>query len=272
MKLPLSMLLLSGGLLGSVWAAENDTFKDSKEKISYSFGYNVGSAWKRQDLDLVELDLETVVKGIKDALSGKEGVLKEQDLRENMNTLRTEIKNKQEARRAVLAEKNKKVSDAFLAENKAKPGITTLPSGLQYKVLTEGKGMVAKLDDTVTVNYRGTLIDGTEFDSSYARNQTATFSVTGVIKGWQEALQRMKPGAKWQLFVPPDLGYGDRGYGPKIEPNATLVFEIELLSIKPPEPPANQPVTSDIIKVPSAEELKKGAQIEIIKPDQVPKQ
>jgi FKBP-type peptidyl-prolyl cis-trans isomerase len=271
MKLTLPIFLLSGALLVRVEAAEVP--KDPKEKMSYGFGVNVGNAWKAQELDLMEMNLETVMKGIKDSMSGSTA-LSAQEIRDMMNSFRTELTTKREAKRKVLAEKNKLASDAFLAENKTKPGIQTLPSGLQYKVLSEGNGAFAKLDDMVTVNYRGTFTDGTEFDSSFSRGQPATFGLTGVIKGWQEALQRMKPGSKWQIFVPPDLGYGEQGMGGKIQPNVALIFEIELLTAKSPEPPPlpNQPVTSDIIKVPSAEELKKGAQIEIIKPDQIKKQ
>jgi FKBP-type peptidyl-prolyl cis-trans isomerase FkpA len=143
---------------------------------------------------------------------------------------------------------------------------------LQYKVITEGQGESPKAEDTVTVNYRGTLIDGTEFDSSYARNQPANFQANHVIKGWTEALQLMKPGSKWQLFIPADLAYGDMSR-PKIPAGSTLIFEVELLSFKKPEAPApSQPLTSDIIKVPSAEELKKGAKIETIKPEDIEKE
>jgi FKBP-type peptidyl-prolyl cis-trans isomerase FklB len=192
--------------------------------------------------------------------------------------LQNELRTRREEKRKILGEKNKKEGTEFLAANKSKPGVQLLPDGLQYKVLTEGKGPKPTTNDTVTVNYRGTLLDGTEFDSSYKRGQPASFRVTGVIKGWTEALQLMPVGSKWQLFIPSDLAYGERGSGMNIGPNATLTFEIELLSIKEPEKPVaattapQQPVTSDIIKVPSAEELKKGAKIEIIKPDQIEKE
>jgi FKBP-type peptidyl-prolyl cis-trans isomerase len=171
-----------------------------------------------------------------------------------------------------LAAKNKTEGDAFLGANKNQLGVQTLPDGLQYLVITNGTGEIPTAGDTVTVNYRGTLIDGTEFDSSYKRGQPATFPVGGVIRGWTEALQKMNAGSKWKLFVPSDLAYGPQGR-PGIAPNAVLFFEVELLSVQHPNPPsaANSPLTSDIIKVPSAEEMKKGAQIETIKAEDVPK-
>jgi FKBP-type peptidyl-prolyl cis-trans isomerase FklB len=136
------------------------------------------------------------------------------------------------AKQAEVAKKNKAEGEAFLAENKKKEGVKTTPSGLQYKVIKPGKGKKPKSSDTVTVNYRGTLIDGTEFDSSYKRGQPATFQVSGVIPGWTEALQLMEEGAKWQLFIPSNLAYGERGAGGVIGPNATLIFEVELISIQ----------------------------------------
>src|SRR5581483_5600494 len=174
-----------------------------------------------------------------------------------------------------LAEKNKKEGDAFLAANKSKPGVKSFDSGLQYQVLTEGTGETPKPGDTVAANYRGTLIDGTEFDSSKP-GQPTSFPVTGVIPGWTEALEHMKTGSKWKLFIPSNLAYGERGQRPKIAPNAALIFEVELVSVTPGQAPAatvkpatgvqpvasaTPPLTSDIIKVPSAEELKKGAKI-----------
>jgi FKBP-type peptidyl-prolyl cis-trans isomerase FklB len=173
------------------------------------------------------------------------------------------------------AAKVKAAGEKFLADNKTKPGIVALTNGLQYKIITAGKGSSPKAEDSVTVNYRGTLIDGTEFDSSYKRGQPATFRVGGVIPGWTQALQLMKPGAKWELFIPSELAYGENPPpNSGIGPNSTLVFEIELLSIAtpPPTPPTPQPITSDIIRVPSAEEMKKGAKPEVIKADQIPQE
>ena len=156
----------------------------------------------------------------------------EQEMKETLAGLQKELMEKQAERAKLLAEKNKKEGEAFLAANKTKEGVKTLPDGLQYKVIKEGTGKTPKADDTVVTNYRGTLIDGTEFDSSYKRGQPATFPVKGVIPGWTEALQLMKEGSKWELFIPSNLAYGERGAGNAIGPNATLVFEIELISVK----------------------------------------
>ena len=263
------MTILAVGLLaGLVRAEDKAAFKDPKEKASYSIGANWGNSLKRQE---VEVDLEATIKGLRDGLAGK-SVLTDQELREALSALNQEIRAKMEEKRKHLGETNKQEGEKFLAENKTKPGVITLPSGLQYKVLVEGSGESPKSNDVVTANYRGTLIDGTEFDSSSKSGQPLVRPANMLIKGWTEALQLMKPGAKWQLFIPPDLAYGERGSGAQIGPNATLIFEMELVSFKPPSPPASvapQPVTSDIIKVPSKEELEKGAKIQILKPEDV---
>jgi FKBP-type peptidyl-prolyl cis-trans isomerase FklB len=254
-------------------------FKNDKEKISYALGMNVGSSLKgnlkSQD---VEFDMDTLVKAFEEAMKGSATQITDAQDKEILNDFRKELRVKQQEKQKLLAEKNKKEGAAFLEENKTKPGVITLPSGLQYKILTEGTGDIPKSNDTVVVNYRGTLLDGTEFDSSYKRGQPATFKVTGVIKGWTEALELMKTGSKWQLFIPSDLAYHERGSA-SIGPNATLTFDVELVSIKPPlpappapAPTANTPLTSDIIKVPSAEELKKGAKIETIKAEDIEKE
>lgn len=202
--------------------------KDSKDKASYSIGLNIGSNLKRQNVDL---NPDAMIAGMKDAMSGKKPLLNDQEVREAMMGLEKDMQQKQ----AAAAQKNAADGDKFLAENKSKPGVKTTASGLQYKVEKEGKGAQPKATDTVTVNYRGTLINGTEFDSSYKRGQPATFPVTGVIKGWTEALQLMKAGSKYQLFIPAGLGYGERGAGRDIGPNATLIFDVELLDVKPAE-------------------------------------
>jgi len=159
-------------------------------------------------------------------------LMTEEEIRESLSALQKELMEKQAEKTKLMGEKNKKEGEAFLAENKKKEGVVTLPSGLQYKVIKEGTGKQPSADATVETNYRGTLIDGTEFDSSYKRGQAATFPVNGVIAGWTEALQLMKEGAKWQLFVPANLAYGERGAGNVIGPNATLIFEVELISVK----------------------------------------
>ena len=256
-------------------AQDKGALKTPNEKISYGIGVNIGSAWKAREI--TDLNLELVVQGIKDALSGKPPLLAQEEINTALNTYQAELQTRQTEKRKQLGEKNKAEGDKFLAENKAKPGVTTLPSGLQYKVLTAGNGATPSKNDTVTVNYRGTLIDGTEFDSSYTRGKPATFNASGVIAGWTEALQLMKAGSKWQLFIPSGLAYRESGSGQRIGPNAALIFEVELLGTESPPPtpapaPAAAPVvTSDIIKVPSAEELKKGAKIEVIKPEDLEK-
>lgn len=217
-------------LLASQVSAEEAGLKDQKDKVSYSMGMNFGEYLKKQD---IEIKTDILVQGLKDMLAGKKTLLTEQEYHDTMAAFQKEMMTKQMEKSKQLGEKNKKEGEAFLAENKKKEGIITLPSGLQYKVLKEGDGAIPKLTDTVTTNYRGTLTDGKEFDSSYRREQAATFPVKGVIPGWTEALQLMKVGSKWQLFVPSNLAYGERGAGRgDIGPNATLIFEVELLSIK----------------------------------------
>lgn len=240
------------------------TLKDSKQTNSYSIGMSLGNIWKTQELDV---DLDVMRKGINDAMSGGKTILTETEARAALNQMQQEVRTKMEAKRKVQGEKNKTEGEAFLKENGAKTGVVTLPSGLQYKITAEGTGAKPTSNDTVTVNYRGKLIDGTEFDSSYSRNQPATFALNRVIKGWTEGIQQMKTGSKCELYIPSNLAYGETGSGMKISPNATLIFEVELLAIKAAVTPTNQPVTSDIIKVPSSDEMKKGAQIEVIKKD-----
>jgi FKBP-type peptidyl-prolyl cis-trans isomerase FklB len=200
--------------------------KDLKDKVSYGVGLNVGANFKRQGQ---ELNPDALLAGVKDALSGKTPALTENELKETMEAWSKQMEDKQK----VVGEKNAAEATKFLAENKKKDGVKTTASGLQYKVMKEGAGARPKETDTVTVNYRGTLINGTEFDSSYKRGQPATFPVNGVIKGWTEALQLMKTGSKYQLFIPADLAYGPRAAGPDITPNSALIFEVELLEVKP---------------------------------------
>jgi FKBP-type peptidyl-prolyl cis-trans isomerase FklB len=208
-----------------------------KDKQSYAIGLNVGKSLHRDDIDI---DPKIVVQGMQDALADGKLLLTDDQIKTVMTDLQNQVRQKQEAKRQALTEANKKDGAAFLAANAAKPDVVTLPSGLQYKVLTPGTGPKPTATDSVICNYRGTLLDNTEFDSSYKRGQPATFPVSGVIKGWTEALQLMPVGSKWQLFIPADLAYGERGQR-TIGPNATLVFELELLSIQPPAPPAATP-------------------------------
>lgn len=238
----------------------------SKEKVSYAIGVNIGGNFKRQEVDV---DFDQLLRGIKDAVAGTPAVT-DAEVRETLTQFQQEMMAKQQEKRRLAGEKNKTEGEKFLAENKSKPGVVTLPSGLQYKVVTEGSGAIPAATDHVEVNYRGTLIDGTEFDASKP-GQPLNRPLSQLIKGWQQAMTQMKTGSKWQLFVPADLGYGEFGFGPKIGPNAALIFDVELLSFKapPPPPPAAAPLTSDIIKVPSAEEMKKGAKIETLKAEDV---
>ena len=191
---------------------------------------------------MIEIDADALTRGLADATAEPMKMLMTEDqMRVVMQAFDTEMKAKMQKRMGEMAAKNRAAGEIFLAANAKKEGVVTLPSGLQYKVITEGSGETPKATDTVTTHYRGTLIDGTEFDSSYTREQPATFAVRGVIPGWVEALQLMTVGSKWQLFVPGKLAYGERGRAPRIEPNATLVFELELLSIGSPKPPAVTP-------------------------------
>jgi FKBP-type peptidyl-prolyl cis-trans isomerase FklB len=200
--------------------------KDLKDKVSYSVGLNIGTNFKKQGQ---ELNPDALLAGLKDALGGKTPALNDNEVKETMQAWSKQMEDKQK----VAGDKNAAEGTKFLADNKKKEGVKTTASGLQYKVMKEGSGAPPKDTDTVTVNYRGTLINGTEFDSSYKRGQPATFPVNGVIKGWTEALQLMKPSSKYQLFIPADLAYGSRAVGPDITPNSTLVFEVELLEVKP---------------------------------------
>lgn len=237
--------------------------KDTKAKVGYGIGMNLGKQFRDND---VELDPDMLLRGLKDTLEGKKTLLTETEAQTVLREYQQQNQAKQMEKRRQQGEKNRAEGEKFLADNKAKPDVKVLPSGLQYKVLAEGQGEPPKSNDVVTVNYRGTLIDGTEFDSSYSRGQPATFAVNRVIKGWTEALQLMKPGAKWQLYIPSDLAYGERGSGAKIGANAVLIFEVELVSFTAgTNPSTGQSVTSDIIKVPSKEEMEKGAKPEIIK-------
>jgi FKBP-type peptidyl-prolyl cis-trans isomerase FklB len=210
-------------------AQEKPALKDQKEKVSYIIGRDIGAKLKEQSVDI---DPDILARGIKDGLSGARPLLSGPETREVMTAFEKELRAKQEAARKAAGEKNKKEGEAFLAENKKKEGVKTLPSGLQYKVIRPGTGKKPKAIDTVTTHYKGTLLDGTEFDSSYKRGKPATFAVNGVIPGWTEALQLMEEGAKWQLFIPPNLAYGERGAGQVIGPQATLIFEVELISIQ----------------------------------------
>jgi FKBP-type peptidyl-prolyl cis-trans isomerase FklB len=205
------------------------TLKTDKDKVSYALGMNLGMNLHKQS---VEVDPAIISRGLKDGLAAGKTLMTQEEAQAALTQLQTQVRNKQQEIMKQAGETNKKEGQEFLDANKAKEGIVTLPSGLEYKILTAGTGPKPTAADSVSCNYRGTLINGKEFDSSYKRGQPATFPVNGVIKGWTEALQLMAVGSKWQLFIPPELAYGDRGAGADIGPGSTLIFEVELLSIQ----------------------------------------
>ena len=234
-RLPLiiaAVFLCSTGL-----AQEKIQLKDQKDKVSYSIGLDIGFTFKKQNMDM---NPDAILAGIKDALNNKPQLTTEQT-REVMAAFQKDMVAKQEKTNKEASVKNAADGQKFLADNKTKEGVKTTARGLQYKVLKEGSGATPKTTDTVTVNYRGTLIDGTEFDSSYKRGEPITFPVTGVIPGWTEALQLMKVGSKYQLVIPANLGYGERGAGQTIGPNSTLIFEVELVGIQGAQSPSPSP-------------------------------
>jgi FKBP-type peptidyl-prolyl cis-trans isomerase FklB len=216
-------------LSGASFAADAPELKNDREKISYSIGMDIGGNLKRGSVDV---DPDLLAKGLKDSYGGGKTLLTEEQARQAIAEFQKTLMAKKAEAMQILSEKNKAEGEKFLAENGKKKGVKSLPSGLQYKEITPGKGKSPKASDNVTTHYKGMLIDGTEFDSSYKRGQPATFPVSGVIAGWTEALQLMKEGAKWQLFVPSRLAYGEKGAGQVIGPNATLIFEVELISVK----------------------------------------
>ncbi|MBZ5544454.1 MAG: FKBP-type peptidyl-prolyl cis-trans isomerase [Acidobacteriia bacterium] len=229
----LGMVLLTG----VAPAQDTPALKTEKDKVSYALGVDLGHQLKKLSIDV---DPAVFGQGLTDALSGSKALLTEAEVSAAIARLPADVKlrsaqamtgTSNQALLAQMAEENKKAGEAFLAENKTKEGVVTLPSGLQYKILKAGDGKKPTLDDTVVCHYRATLLNGTEFFNSYKRNQPMTVAVNGVIKGWTEALQLMPVGSKWQLVVPPNLAYGELGSGP-IGPNSTLIYEVELISIK----------------------------------------
>ena len=219
--------------LTSTGVAQGTTeLKTETDKVSYSIGLDIGSTFKKQNM---EVNLDLLMAGMKDAVGGKKPLLTDDQVKETMTAYSKSMMEKQAAKAKEESAKNAAAGEKFLAENKGKEGVKTTASGLQYKVIKEGNGAAPKETETVVVHYKGTLIDGKEFDSSYKRNEPATFPVNRVIKGWTEGLQLMKPGSKYQFFIPASLGYGERGAGQDIGPNQTLIFEVELQSVKPAE-------------------------------------
>jgi FKBP-type peptidyl-prolyl cis-trans isomerase FklB len=215
------------------------SLKTGRDKASYSLGVNVGRSFHRSSLEPKDVNSAAFLQGVRDALADKKLLLTDQEMQAALASLQTELRKEVEAKDALLAAPNRKKGVAFLAENKSKDGVVTLPDGLQYKILKAGDGPKPTAADVVNCKYRGTLIDGTEFDGTDKRgDQPVKFPVNGVIKGWTEALQLMPVGSKWQLYIPADLAYGDQSRGPLIQPGSTLIFEIELVSIESKPVPA----------------------------------
>jgi len=229
MKLKIILPLVLAALAAQIHAEDKTVLKDQKDKAGYSIGTDIGSGLRH---DGVDVNLDALVAGLRDSFTGASAQLTPAQQQEALAALQKEMTAKFTAERSAAGEKAKKAGEEFLAANKARTGVQMLPSGLQYKVLTEGKGEQPKPDSRVTVNYRGSLIDGTEFDSSYKRGEPTTFGVNQVIKGWGEALPLMKTGSKWQIFIPAELAYGEEGVPGTIPPNSVLIFEVELLGVK----------------------------------------
>jgi FKBP-type peptidyl-prolyl cis-trans isomerase FkpA/FKBP-type peptidyl-prolyl cis-trans isomerase FklB len=220
----LGFLLLASGLWACNQSKDSMKMETEIEMFSYVLGQQIGSQMRSQGL---EVDAQTMAASLKAALAGEESLLSPEEMQEVMMAANSRMMEKSQAEANV----NKEAGAKFLEENKGKDGIKTTSSGLQYRVLSDGKGKSPKATDTVRVHYKGKLLDGTQFDSSYDRNEPAEFPVNGVIRGWTEALQLMKVGSKWELFIPSDLAYGPRGR-PSIPPNSVLIFEVELLDVK----------------------------------------
>lgn len=235
----IAVLALGVGAVTAVAADEQPTLKDQKDKMSYSYGMNIGDFFKRQGI-ADQIDVTLMMAGLRDTLGGKKTLLTEAEAREVMMAFANEMRTKREAQMKVDGEKNKKAGDDFMAANAKKEGVKSFPDGLQYKVLKSGdaKGKQPKATDLIKAHYKGTLTDGTEFDSSYTRGQPLQLRANQVIPGWTEALTNMHVGDKWILYVPGNLGYGERGSPPKIGPNAVLIFEMELLEVDDTPAPA----------------------------------
>jgi FKBP-type peptidyl-prolyl cis-trans isomerase len=250
-------------------ASDTNLLNSDKARESYALGMYLGQQIKGTGLDL---DQDLIERAFKDAISGNPALMSKTEMSAGMTAFTTAARANRQKVMEEEAKTNATAGAAFLEANKSKPGVVTLPDGLQYKVITDGSGEKPSPNDTVSVNYKGTLVDGTEFDSSAKTGHPAEFPVRAVIPGWTEALEKMNVGSKWQLFIPANLAYGPGGRPPVIPPNSTLVFDVELLSISHPQPPPpRQPLTSDIIRVPSAEEMKNGAKVETIKASDVQK-
>jgi FKBP-type peptidyl-prolyl cis-trans isomerase FklB len=269
MKTTFLALIFSTSIAAPLFADGTNALSDDKSKVSYGVGMMFGRTLQQQDIDVAP---DMLLQGIKDERSGGATLL-------TMQEAQAAIKDFQEKKRAELGVKNLAEGAAFFATNKNNPGVITLPDGLQYKIITDGNGATPTADSTVTVNYSGSFLDGKEFDSSLKTGHPAQIEAGRVIHGWSEALMKMKVGSKWQLFIPSDLAYGAQGRPPIIPSNAALVFEVELLDTHNPEAAAQTPagspgqptLTSDIVAVPSAEEISKGKKPYTIKQEDLDK-
>ena len=265
MKNIILISILSLGGIAPLMADDTNVLTDAKARLSYSIGVTFATRWKEQGVDV---DPDVVLRGLKDTQAGRPLLMSQQEMSGIMNKVQQDIANRTQQK----LEQVKAEGEAFLAANKTKPGVVTLPDGMQYKIITEGDGAMPVNSDTVTINYRGTFVDGTQFASG---NSSPVPVGANAIPGLDEALKLMKAGSKWQIVLPAQLAYGPRGVGP-IPPNSTLIMDVELLSVQhpsssPPPAAASQPLTSDIIAVPSADELKKGKQPYTIKAEDIPK-
>jgi len=229
MKRIVYCLACVGLLIGSVNAEEKKEFKNPEQAVSYSLGFQIGAELLKRG---VVVDSEMIAEGVRDGLSGAEPRLSEADMKDRLSGLEAQVKQAKQKEMEEQAAKTLAEGEAFLAANGKKKGIVTLPSGLQYQVLRKGEGQSPKATDRVTVHYRGTFIDGQEFDSSYSQGKPATFMLDRVIKGWAEGLQLMKPGAKWKLFIPARLAYGEKSVGSRIPSNSALIIEVELIFVE----------------------------------------
>lgn len=271
MKRAILTVVFFASLTAPLFADDTNLLSDEKSKVSYAIGMSIGHGFQQQGVDV---DNDLFLRGLKDAQSGSATLLTTQEMQSTLKQYQQVLAVKQAKMREEMAVTNKAKGEAFLATNKNNAGVITMPDGLQYKIINAGSGAKPAPDSIVTVNYRGTLLDGTEFDSSAKSGHPLEHPANRFVPGWTEALTNMAVGSKWQLFIPSALAYGERG-NRGIPPNSTLIFDIELLDTKAAEPqaamPPAQPLTSDIIKVPSAEEMKKGAKIETLKPEDVQK-
>ncbi|HHT0593796.1 TPA: FKBP-type peptidyl-prolyl cis-trans isomerase N-terminal domain-containing protein [Legionella anisa] len=229
MKMKLVTAAVMGLAMSTVMAADATSLVTDKDKLSYSIGADLGKNFKNQGIDI---NPDALAKGMQDGMSGAQLILTEQQMKDVLNKFQKELMAKRSAEFNKKAEENKSKGDSFLSTNKSKSGVVVLPSGLQYKIIEAGTGNKPGKTDTVTVEYTGTLIDGTVFDSTEKTGKPATFQVSQVIPGWTEALQLMPAGSTWEIYVPSDLAYGPRSVGGPIGPNETLIFKIHLISVK----------------------------------------